>query len=399
MERLKKIKAELFKHGESGILDFWCKYSIDTLNGGLYGELDYKGGAIKEAHKGLVQHARFLYSFSLAYEVYKKSQYLDYATKTYSFLTKHFYDPKNEGYFYKVAFNGKPVMDIKHIYAESFVVYALSEYAIAGNVSESFDKALSLFRKIEKIARDDKFGGYAESFSVDWKEIDQPSDYGIAGKRKTMNTHIHLLEAYTSLLKACKHFGKESEKREVKKSLQELANLVSFKIFRPSVNSLGLYFEKDWSLLPSPISYGHDIELSWLLGEANHELENPERLSEHQEVQKRLIANVVQYGIDSKSGKLFYEGDETNKIIKSDAVWWSQAESMVGLYLGYKDFKDEKMLKAFYGIYDWCMNTQFDKEHLEWFENPAKREMHKGHNWKTPYHNLRACMTVYKNID
>ena len=249
------------RHLTDGIMAFWIKHGLDLRNGGFYGGLDRKGNPLSSLPKGLVQHARFLWSFSAAYRLDPQPAYHDMADRSFNFLQERFYDPARLGWYYLVSAEGLPLNKQKHLYGQSFAIYGLSEYFLAFGNEEALGLALETFGVIDKFGHDSQWRGYRESFSEKWSPIPQHPDYGVSGDQRTMNTHLHLLESFTNLYRA-------SKDATVKNRLEELIDLCANTIADPKRGCAFQFFEHDWTPLPSPVSYGHDIELSWLLTEA-----------------------------------------------------------------------------------------------------------------------------------
>lgn len=388
-------------HLQNHILPFWEKYSVDQKRGGFFGKIDLRGKADHEASKGLVQHCRYLWTFSAAYEQFSESRYEKIAKHALDFLFKHFKDLEYGGYFFAVEADGRPLDSRKHVYPHSFVMYAMAEYARVFNDQTVLNEALQVFQLLETKTHDSKFGGYAESFDKAWIEIDQHEDMGIAGKRKSMNSHIHMLEALTTLAKACRANTNVGSVDLVLERLRELVDLCVGKIFNPNRKSLDLFFEKDWTRLPSPTSFGHDIELSWLLEEAAHFLGVVDKT---RPVSFSLAENSLK-GLKPNSG-LLYEGDaHAEKILDSRRVWWVEAEALVGFYNAYKILGNttdgKRYLAAFENVEKWIFENMVDREFGEWFEEisgdglvDGQKSLMKGHLWREPYHQSRACLEI-----
>ncbi|MBI4042571.1 MAG: AGE family epimerase/isomerase [Deltaproteobacteria bacterium] len=387
----------------NNILPFWDK-AVDRTNGGFYGKIDNHGTPDPLAPKGLVQHARFLWSYSALYRQFREEWFRERAQHAKEFLLNSFYNRETGGWNYLVDYRGQSIDNRNHIYALSFVVYGFSEYATAFDERESYQVSLKTYELIERIARDRQYGGYHECFSSDFKKIEQIPEYGTVGFNKTMNTHIHLLEAYTTLTEA-------SHSAAVKKSLCHLIDLILDKILDKKRRTLHLFFTPDWTPLPSPISFGHDIELSWLLVEAAEAANY--RLAEAENACLSLAKNTLN-GLDLEKGGLFYEGDrqmlsdkdeilrfaQDDRVAQNDRttkVWWVQAEGLVGFLNAYQLSGDPRFLSAFESTKQWIMSHQMDHAHGEWFDKifpDGSCGTEKGSVWKTLYHNSRACMKI-----
>ena len=381
-------------HLADGIMAFWIKNGPDTRHGGFYGALDRKGNPSPSLPKGLVQQARFLWSFSAAYRLDPQPVYHDMADRAFSFLRERFYDPARLGWYYLVSAEGSPLNKQKHLYGQSFVIHGLSEYFLAFGNEEALRLALETFGVMDGFGHDSRWRGYGESFSEEWRPIPQHPDYGISGDRKTMNTHIHLLESFTNLYRA-------SNDATVKNRLEELIDLCANTITDTKRQCAFQFFEHDWTPLHSPASYGHDIELSWLLTEAADVGEISNASSFH-EISLSLARGVVRNGLDQENGGVVYEGDEEGRATGEQKVWWVQAEALVGFLNAYALSGDESFMDAFSNVEEWVFARQVDRECGEWHQEitpEGKYRGEKGSLWKTPYHTARACIELVRRLN
>jgi mannobiose 2-epimerase len=381
-------------HLVDGIMAFWIEHGPDARYGGFYGALDRKGNPSPYLPKGLVQQARFLWSFSAAFKLDPQPVYQEMAERAFRFLREHFYDPARLGWYYLVSAEGLPLNRQKHLYAQSFVIYGLSEYSLAFGDEEALRLALETFGVMDRFGHDGHWGGYWESFSEEWSPISQHPDYGISGDRKTMNTHIHLLESFTNLCRACRDVS-------VKSRLVELIDLCANTIIDAKRRCAFQFFERDWTPLASPASYGHDIELAWLLTEATHVggISNP---SPMHEVSLLLARGVAGNGLDSQKGGVLHEGDQASRATGKQRVWWVQAEALVGFLNAYALSGDPTFLDAFSNVEDWVFARQVDAKYGEWHNQitPGGRYRGpKGSLWKTPYHTARACIELVRRLN
>ena len=251
-----EVKLELFN-----ILDYWSNNTIDLKFGGFVGKVDHFNNVEENASKGIILNVRILWSFSAASSFLKTNDYKDVCERSYKYLKKFFNDENYKGLFWELNYKGEPINKRKQVYAQAFGIYALSEYYIFSKNDEAKKWAIELFELLEKYANDKLNLGYLEAFNEDWSFI---KDMRLSNKdmnaSKTMNTNLHVLEAYTSLLKIY-------DDKKLKQSLKTLVKLFLTK-FLNSENHFDLFFDKDWNLLSNSISFGHDIETAWLLIEA-----------------------------------------------------------------------------------------------------------------------------------
>jgi mannobiose 2-epimerase len=381
------------RHLTDGVMAFWIEHGPDVGHGGFYGGLDRKGNSIPSLPKGLVQHARFLWSFSAAYRFDPQPAYHELADRSFNFLRECFYDPARLGWYYLVSAEGLPLNKQKHLYGQSFAIYGLSEYSLAFGNEEALRLALETFNVIDEFGHDSQWRGYKESFSEEWNPIPQHPDYGVSGNRKTMNTHIHLLESFTNLYRA-------SQDATVKNRLEELIDLCVNTITDTKRGCALQFFEPDWTPLPSPVSYGHDVELSWLLTEAGDVCKISDVGSIHG-CSLSLARGVARNGLDRENGGVFYEGDERGRATGKQKVWWVQAEALVGFLNAYALSGDDSFIDAFSNVERWVFARQFDEEYSEWHQEitpEGEWRGEKGSIWKTSYHTARACIEIVRRL-
>ncbi|MGB6153548.1 MAG: AGE family epimerase/isomerase, partial [Pricia sp.] len=279
----------------------------------------------------------------------------------------------------------------KQVYAQAFAIYALSEYYTFSGKQEAKDWALSIFRNLEIYARDRQNSGYFEGFNQDWSAL---ADVRLSKKdmnaSKTMNTHLHVLEAYTNLLKIHDH-------PELKEALRELIWLFQNKFLNESY-SYNLFFDEKWNLQSSKFSFGHDIETAWLVIEAAKALKDEGLLRQVEETAIKVIDTFVLKALD-RNGAVMNEWDSTSKTFDTDLHWWPQVEALVGLKYGYFLTKDKKYLKKSISIWEFTKTYLIDRKNGEWhFRVDAKGHPYdiedKVSMWKAPYHTIRACISI-----
>ena len=394
---LKQFREEMVKECEN-ILSFWETNALDEVNGGFIGAIDLDMTKHPEADKGAVLNARILWTFSSAYRILKHEKYLKLANRAYDYVTKNFIDQKNNGVYWMLDCKGKPVNTRNQIYAIAFVIYGLVEYYKITKKQEALDFANKLYNSIQNHSFDPKLNGYFEAYSQDWKLLE---DLRLSDKDKnepkTMNTHLHILEAFAALYNVTKNekLGKELKNLIVEVFLK--------KILDEKKGSFGLFYDVDWTHKSTQNSYGHDIEGSWLLWEAGEFL-NDEEVTKLLKVDcLKLAEQCLRDGVDKEDGSMMNEGVD-GKIEDSDKHWWVQAESVVGFFNAYQITKDEKFLKASVNTWEFIKKYIIDHKNGEWFwrvnkKHEVYKEEQKAGPWKCPYHNSRMCMQIIERID
>jgi cellobiose epimerase len=395
-KNIESLKDAAFKELTQCILPFWQNNTIDNENGGFFGSIDFYGNIDKKASKGAVLNTRILWTYSKAYNILGKKEYLNLAQRAYDYINKYFKDPEFNGVFWELDYTGQPVNTRKYCYTQGFWIYALSEYYKASNDPKSIELALEIFSKIEDKALDKTKNGYIEAFARDWSIT---GDVRISEKdlneNKTYNTHLHLLEGYTALYLATKN-------EKVKKALENLVSLMLNKFINPVNNHFLLFFDDDWNLKSDLVSYGHDIEGTWLLWDAVKSIGSPEIEKRTLPVILKIVDAVAKESIDEDGGQ-FYEGNSREGVKDTDKHWWPQAEAVVGFLNAWQITGNDKYFSL--ANDSWKFIEKFISDHKsgEWFWKvnkngvPYTNEVKAGF-WKCPYHNSRACFEVMHRL-
>lgn len=384
---MNKLRDEVAKELTEHILPFWMNLK-DKENGGIYGVVDYDLHIHQEADKGGIISSRFLWTYSAAYRVTKNPEYLNMADHMFRFIIEHVYDYEHKGLYWLVDYKGNPKDTRKHVYTQSFGIYALSEYYRATKNDQALEMAKNLFYLIEEKGFNRENNAYWEEFDRYWNEApnEMLSESGVMADI-TMNTHIHVLEAYTTLYKAW-------PTEELRERLVNLLEILYEKIYDKETKFLGVFFDKNWNSLIDLKSFGHDIEASWLIDETLKAI----NLDEPKYVQMviDIAYNIADYAIQA-DGSLINE--KVNDHLDETRVWWVQAEAMVGFLNAFERTKDERFLKLVENLWEYTKNNVIDsRENGEWFWSiepdgtPSKRNI--GDPWKGSYHNGRFCLEI-----
>jgi mannobiose 2-epimerase len=377
------------------ILDYWTRFTLDAENGGFYGKISNDNQVENTAPKGAVLNARILWSFAAAHNL-NPAHPLNLADRAYRYILDHFIDKTYGGVYWTVDFKGRPLDTKKQVYAVAFTIYALSEYFLAKGDEEIKNHAIALYHDLVKHSYDQEHGGYLEAFSREWQELgDLRLSDKDANEKKTMNTHLHVLEAFTNLYRI---WPDEALKIKIQNLLRDFQN----HIVDPKTGRMILFFDEYWNPKSETISYGHDIEASWLL------LEAAEVIGDHNLVDeiRRLavaMAGACMEGIDQDGG-LWYEKEPSKDHIVKEKHWWVQAEAMVGFFNAWQISGQQQFLKTSYQSWNFVKQAILDKKNGEWFwgvkeDGSVMENEDKGGLWKCPYHNSRACIEVIKRIE
>lgn len=385
------LKEETNRVLTANILPYWMDKMVDREYGGFYGRITGAEQLMPEAEKGAILNCRILWTFSAAYRLLKKEEYLETATRAKRYIIDHFYDEEFGGVYWSLDYKGQPLSTKKQIYALGFAIYGLSEYYRATHDEEALTYAIRLFESIEIHSFDTIKNGYYEAFDREWNEIaDMRLSDKDANERKTMNTHLHVLEPYTNLYRVWKD-------DRLKERLQNLIELFTDKIWNPSTGHLQLFFNNDWETKYNMYSYGHDIEASWLIHEAALELGDKYLLDKVEPIIKR-IAQAATEGL-LPDGSMIYEQNLDTGHIYKDRHWWVQAEAIVGYLNLYQHFGDEAALDKALKCWLFTRDHLIDGTNGEWYwsigeDGIVNHSDDKAGFWKCPYHNGRMCMEI-----
>lgn len=381
------------EHLVKDLIPFWSQLE-DSVYGGFYGRVTNEGEIIKEAEKGCILHSRITWFFTNAYTLLGEPDLLEKARHGYIYIRDYCFDHQNGGIYWTVAYDGKPLDRMKYTYNQAFCIYALSSYYGASKDKEALEYAYQLFYLIEERMRDSK--GYQEAFDGDFHLAfnEELSENGVMASR-TMNTLLHLFEAYTELYRV-------DHNDKVKEKLENIMDLIITKVYNPELKRQEVFFDEDWNSLIDLYSYGHDIETSWLIDQGLTVL--------GEERYNKLLAPITQtlaeqiYDIAYRNHSV---ANECEKGVRNEwRIWWVQAESIVGFLNAYQKTSDEKYKDAVFQIWDFIKNNVIIKNlrvGAEWYWRVgANGEKDYAYDlvepWKCPYHNGRMCFEVIKRI-
>lgn len=399
MARLKYTAAELFatqalashlkKELTEDILPYWSK-KICKGDTGFYGRISGEEVIDPEAPVGAIMTSRILWTFSNAFRLFRREEYKTMAMQAKSLIINNFYDVEQGGIYWSINPDGTPLDTKKQIYAIAFCIYGLAEWNRASGDEEALELAKKLYRDIEKHSFDTCKNGYFEAFTREWGEIqDMRLSDKDANESKTMNTHLHVLEAYTGLYRVWKDGGLAAQ-------LKNLIGIFLDRILGADAH-LRLFFDDDWNCGYKIYSYGHDIEASWLLHEAALVLGDEATIGKVEKEVPRIAAAAGE-GFTAKGG-MIYEKDNATGHIDGDRHWWVQAETVVGYFNLWQLTGEPSGLENSIECWEFIRNNLIDRENGEWFwsirqDGSVNRTDDKAGFWKCPYHNGRMCMEI-----
>ncbi|GAB4491702.1 MAG: cellobiose 2-epimerase [Anaerolineales bacterium] len=382
-----RLRAELTEN----ILPFWMKYAPDPEHGGFHGAISNTLEVFPAAPRSAILCARILWTFSTTCRVFGAPEYRQMADYAYQTLTGSFWDADFGGVYWSLNPGGAPLEPRKHHYAQAFAIYGLSEYFRATQNKDAKKLAVVLFDLLEQHAFEPVYGGYTEGSSREWGAL---ADMRLSDKEincsKSMNTMLHILEAYTNLLRIW-------DDPRLRRQHRALLETYLEKVYDPQTGHLRLFFDNAWNALEAHDSYGHDIEASWLMWEAAQMHPDPALHERIRPAVLGLAESVYREGRDT-DGSLFYEG-LSGEILVEEKHWWPQAEALVGFTNAYELSGNSKFAAAVGEAWKFIENHMIDRVYGDWFKetdragNPKPGHMKAGF-WDCPYHHARACFEI-----
>jgi cellobiose epimerase len=385
-----EIETEL-----GNILHYWVQFAPDYQEGGFIGQIDQDNKIHADAPKGAVLNARILWSFSAAFRHTRNPRHLELATRAFQYISEFFNDKVHGGLYWTVDHQGKALERHKQIYAQAFGIYGMTEYYRVTQDPRALGLALEWYHLIEKFSRDPQHGGYTDAFAQDWSFL---ADKRLSAKdenaSKTMNTHLHIVEAYANLYEVW-------PSQNLKTDIIHLLRIFDEKIINPTDNHLGLFFSDDWKMDSTYTSYGHDIEAAWLLQSCAQSIRD--QASIHTATRNALlITTAAMEGLD-KDGGLWYEYNHHRREIIKEKHWWPQAEALIGFCNAWQLTGNEIYKSALLKSWQFIQNKILDPWMGEWVwgidkDGKTMTGQDKVGIWKCPYHNIRACLELLNRI-
>jgi mannobiose 2-epimerase len=393
-----ELQHEIASELEGNLLPFWRDRVFDHRRETFVAHMANDGTVRNDAPFGLILASRLLWTFAALSRRLGDPQDLELAWRAFEVLESSFRDREHGGYFWQVDVDGRPLDRSKKTYGQAFCIYALSELHLATNDAAPLEAALELFGRIERHAHDPEFGGYLEARAANWSET---SNLQLSARdmvaAKSMNTHLHLLEAYTNLFTAIVD-------PRVARRLDELIGLFDRRIIRSPERATHLdhFFDARWHRLSENRTYGHDIEASWLLcetasGRGEDDLGETVRRRAIQ-----LARSTLAEGLDSGGG-LSYEGID-GQVVNTDRDWWCQAEAVVGFWNAYQLTGEQTFADAAQKVWRFIQEHLVDCVNGEWFwraraDGSIDDSEPKVSEWKGPYHTVRMCLEMMRRLD
>ncbi len=395
-ESKNKLKSQFEAELRGNILPYWMDKTLDRQNGGFYGALTHLNQVHNEVERSAVLNSRILWTFSTAARLYQDEAYLSTARWAMQALTRHFWDSKHEGVYWSVDAEGNPVNDRKHVYAQAFSIYGLSAYYQATGEDEALQLAKRLFELIDLHSYDPQFGGNIECRARDWSHLEDMRLSSIdLNSSKSMNTMLHLLEACTALTGIW-------QDTKLSKRFEDMIILFSNIIIDPRSRHQRLFFDDQWNSLSQNISYGHDIETSWLLLEAAEVSGKAEFIDKAKANAVQMAQAVYEQSLQSDGSILYEAGPGGHKV--TDRHWWAHAEAVVGFYNAYEVSKQDHFLQASTHVWNYIQDHFIDRTNGDWYkllseDGSPYLDHFKVSPWECPYHHARMCFEMIRRLE
>ena len=412
---IEQLRNEAFRHLTTELLPFWTTRMKDEKNGGYLTHFDKNGNDTGEDEKSLIAQTRCLYTLSSAHRAgYGNGELAELAKHGVDFLLNKMWDKEFGGFYWMLDRQGNVKIDQKIIYGHSFAIYSLSEYTLATGDQRGIEYAEKVFDLIQKYCTDTRFGGYWEMFTHDWT-LCGPGSKG--GDRKTLDVHMHLMEAFTTLFEAT---GKDVHKRKLLEDIDLLLNKINHPVYKTGIPQ----FFKDWTIAPQikfdiiwgwdrfseegqkgnatdNTCYGHNAEFAWLFIHALTILN--EKKETFADTFRIIFDHTVNNGIDNEFGGVYVEGPHSGGVYDKEKEFWQQAEVLIGMLDAVLLFGDEKYWEAYKNVHRFVFDKVVNKGVGEWFPLLTRKGepiwTHMGHSWKINYHTVRAMVQSIQRLD
>ena len=405
-EKIQEVYNEVSYHLNKELIPFWETHGVDEVYGGYLTSFDEEGKVNEKEDKYIVTQTRMIWGYSAFARKLGHKEYLSKAKQGVEFLIRHFWDEEKGGWYWRTARNGSLIDNGKVVYGQTFAIYALAEYTLASGDQIGKEYACKTFDLLQKYCADTRYGGYLENLEPDWSV----SEAGFAaGDLKSLDIHMHTLEAFTTLYECT---GEEIHKRKLQEVIGVIMDHMINKEAGCGKNQFTVDFQakpainirRTWNaeretgeVLDAPVdttSYGHNVELVWLLHRALEIMDSPVDI--YHDITRKLVDHALKYGFDYEKGGVYRDGPQEGEPLIRDKEWWQNCESLIGFLDAYEKFGDEKYFDAF------CLNWEFDTKYMinhqvgEWKqllrEDGSVLVAQIGNPWKAMYHTGRSMM-------
>jgi mannose 2-epimerase len=409
------FRKEAENHLVNELLPFWTSRMVDNVHGGFITHFDQDGKDTGEDEKSLIAQTRCLYTIASAHRAgYGNGKLEALARHGADFLIDRMWDKEYGGFYWMMDRRGNVKIDRKIIYGHSFAIYSLSEYTLATGDPRGLEYAGKVFDWLQKYCVDSMHGGYWEMFNRNWT-LCGPGSQG--GDRKTLDVHMHLMEAFTTLYECS---GQEVHQRKLLEDIDLLINRIIHPVYRTGIPQ----FYKDWTVAPQikfdiiwgwdrfsaegqkgnatdNTCFGHNAEFAWLLLHALHILKADP--AAYADLVNTILEHTIQNGIDNEFGGVYVEGPHSGGVYDQEKEFWQQAEVLIALLDGAILFGGDKYWNAYKNVHRFVFDKVINKKVGEWYPLLTRRGepiwTHMGHSWKINYHTVRSMIQSIQRMD
>jgi mannose 2-epimerase len=409
------FKKEAEDHLVKELLPFWTSRMKDEIYGGYITHFNQEGKDTGEDEKSLIAQTRCLYTIASAHRAgYGDGKFAALARHGADFLIDKMWDKEYGGFYWMMNRRGNVKMDQKIIYGHSFALYSLSEYTLATGDQRGLEYAGRVFDMLQKYCVDSMYGGYWEMFNREWT-LCGPGSQG--GDRKTLDVHMHLMEAFTTLYESS---GQEVHRRKLLEDMDILINRIIHPVYKTGIPQ----FFKDWTVAPQikfdviwgwdrfsaegqkgnatdNTCFGHNAEFAWLLLHTIHILRTDP--AAYADLVKTVLEHTIVNGIDNEFGGVFVEGPHSGGVYDKEKEFWQQAEVLIALLDGAILFGGDKYWNAYKNVHRFVFDKVINKKVGEWYPLLTRRGepiwTHMGHSWKINYHTVRSMIQSIQRMD
>jgi mannose/cellobiose epimerase-like protein (N-acyl-D-glucosamine 2-epimerase family) len=419
MARYKKQVAacldECRHHLTTELLPFWLNRCKDDVNGGFNTQFDKDGNDSGLDEKSMLAQMRTIYSMSAAHRAgYGEGRCAEYARHGVDFVLDKMWDREYDGFFWTTNRKGEVAIDKKIMYGLSFAMYALSEYTMATGDPRGQEYAEKMFDLVKKHATDTMYGGYFEMFERNW-DLCGPGPQG--GDRKTLDVHMHLMEAFTTLYECTRQ---SIHRRTLLEDIDILLKRILHKRYTTGIPQ----FTVDWKVAPQikfdivwgwdrfaaggqkvhatdNTSAGHNVEFAWLLAHATDVLGSG--WDEYKNVIRKAMDHGRKNGIDPEFGGVYTEGPHAGGVYDMEKEFWQQAEVMIGMLEGCLRFGPRIYWPAYLNVHRFVFDKMINHPVGEWWPLLTREGQpiwtHMSHSWKVNYHTIRCMVECTKRLE
>jgi len=402
-EARQAVAAELDAYLWTHVLKPRFPQCVDKEHGGFHVNYARDWSPLADPSRFIVYEARVVWTAATVARLrpQARDEYLGYVRHGVRYLADVMWDRERGGFHTYVDLAGREAQGFgppsRPVYGQAFAIYGLAAAHAATGDAEPLELAKRGWRWVEDHYRDGLGPGYASAVKPDGQHFPLPKDEGRAASasiegpahHRTMNDHIHLLEAYAELLRSWPD-------PVLRQRTEELLAFVRDRIFvEPGCLYIALW--PDGKVVPAPVSFGHDVETAFLMVEAEEAL-GREPSAATLRAARMLVDQALAHGYDPTRGQLFESGSAYGRPLDRSIEWWGQFEAFHAFQLMDELFgrEDDRYRTAFGKAWALARDAFADPKHPGVCPRMDERgEVHcesKSHMWFVSYHTARALL-------